>query len=205
MAILHLRSREKKAGFTGDRYREVTYPKGMENWFATDFDAAKAGWKTAAAPFGQKNGKLEALNSGCKVPHCGCGIVPKTMWDKEVLLMRQTFDVPPLDKDHRYRIVVGGAGHPWSGEGYALYVNGKLVSESKGGYYKSGGDARGAFVFNELLPDFTSGKVTIAVKSFLRQNGFRDKQAPPSGHLSVWLESAKLPPVVLELAAKSKP
>ena len=196
---------EKKVDFEGDRYRDVTYPKGMENWFAPDFDAAKAGWKTAAAPFGQKDGKLVALSSNCKVSYCGCNITPKTLWDKEVLLMRQTFVVPPLDKDHRYRIVVGGAGHPWSGEGYALYVNGKLVSESKGGYYKSGGDARGAFVFNDLLPDFASGKVTIAVKSFLRQNGFRGKQAAPSGHLSVWLESAKLPPVVLELAAKTKP
>jgi hypothetical protein len=196
---------EKKVDFEGDRYREVTCPKGMENWFAPGFDAAKAGWKTAAAPFGLKEGKLEALISNCKVSHCGCNITPKTLWDKEVLLMRQTFDVPPLEKDHRYRIVVGGAGHGWSGEGYALYLNGKLVSESKSGNYKSGGDARGAFVFNELLPEFASGKVTIGVKAFLRQNGHRNKQAPPSGHLSVWLESAKLPPALQQLAAKPKP
>jgi len=188
---------EKKTDFKGDRYRKVTYPNGMENWFAADFAAAKAGWKTGGAPFGQTNGKLEALNPKCRVSYCGCNIMPKTLWDKEVLLMRQTFQVPPLEKDHRYRITVGGAGHGWSGEGFALYLNGKLISESTGGYYKSGGDPRGAFVFNELLPEFASGKVTIAVKGFLRQNGNKDQQAPPSGHLSVGMESAKLPPSML--------
>ena len=40
------------------RYRKVTYPAGMENWFATDFDAKKAGWKNGLQPFGQENGKL---------------------------------------------------------------------------------------------------------------------------------------------------
>jgi Carbohydrate esterase, sialic acid-specific acetylesterase len=193
---------EKKGDFEGDRYREVTLPKGAENWFAMDFDAAKAGWKTAAAPFGQNDGKPEALRTDCGIPHCHCDTLPGALWDKEILLMRQSFEVPKLDPNFRYRIVVGGAGHPWSGEGFALYLNGKLVGEEKGGYYKSGGDARGAFVFEDLAPEFASGKITIAVKSFLRQNGFRGKQAAPSGHLSAWVESAKLSPLALELAAK---
>ncbi len=188
---------EKKTEPEGDRYREVTLPAGSENWFAVDFDPAKAGWKTAKAPFGQKDGKQEALIPSCDVSHCGCDVTPATLWDKEVLLMRQTFDVPKLDAHHRYRIVVGGAGHGWSGEGFALYLNGKLVSEATGGYYKSGGQARGALVLNDLMPEFQSGKVTLAVKSFLRQNGHRGKAAPPSGHMSVWLESAKLSPVAV--------
>jgi alpha-galactosidase len=190
---------EKKTGPEGDRYRPVTLPAGSENWFAADFDAAKAGWKTAKAPFGQNDGKLEALIPSCDVPHCGCNVTPATLWDKEVLLMRQTFEVPKLDSDHRYRIVVGGAGHGWSGEGYALYLNGKLVSEATGGYYKSGGQTRGALILNDLMPEFESGKVTIAVKSFLRRNGHRGKAAPPTGHMSVWLESAKLSPVAVEM------
>ena len=32
------------------RYRKVTYPEGMVNWFAPDFDAAKAGWKKGLPP-----------------------------------------------------------------------------------------------------------------------------------------------------------
>lgn len=196
---------EKKDSPDGDRYREVTLPKGLENWFALDFDPAKAGWGSAKAPFGQKDGKQVALMSSCLVPHCGCEITPATLWDKEVLLMRQTFEVPKLDPSHRYRIVVGGAGHGWSGEGFALYLNGKLVSESKTGYYKSGGQVRGALILNDLLPEFESGKVTIALKGFLRRNGFRGKAAAPSGHLSIWMESAKLAPIALDIATKRKP
>jgi hypothetical protein len=193
---------EKKDTPEGNRYRDVTLPAGSENWFAMEFDPAKAGWKTGKAPFGQKDGKQQALNAGCKVPHCGCNIPPATLWDKEVLLMRQTFEVPKLDPNHRYRIVVGGAGHTWSGEGFALYLNGKLVSEATEGYYKSGGQPRGAIILNDLLPEFANGKVTVAVKAFLRQNGFRNNPAPPSGHMSVWLESAKLSPLALEIAGK---
>lgn len=196
---------EKKETPEGDRYRPVTLPAGSENWFATDFDPAKAGWKSGKAPFGQKDGKQEALIASCKVPHCGCEIVPATLWDKEVLLMRQTFEVPKLDPGHRYRIVVGGAGHGWSGEGFALYLNGKLVSEATGGYYNRGGQARGVLILDDLLPEFEGGKVTLAVKSFLRRNGHRNKPAAPSGHLSVWMESAKLSPLALEAAAALRP
>jgi hypothetical protein len=191
---------EKKDDPEGDRYRPVTLPAGCDHWFAPDFDAS--GWKTGKAPFGQKDGKQEALNPGCTVPHCGCNVTPATLWDKEVLLMRQSFDVPKLDPNHRYRIVIGGAGHPWSGEGFALYLNGKLISEAKDGFYKSGGQVRGAIIFDELLPEFSNGRITVAAKAFLRRNGFRGKAAPPSGHFSVWLESAKLPPPALEIAGK---
>ncbi len=196
---------EKKDSPEGDRYRPVTLPAGSENWLAADFDAPKAGWKSGKAPFGQKEGKQEALIPSCKVPYCGCEIAPATLWDKEVLLMRQTFEVPKLDANHRYRIVVGGGGHAWSGEGFALYLNGKLISEATGGYYKGGGQQRGALVLNDLLPEFESGKVTIAAKGFLRQNGHRNKAAAPSGHLSVWMESAKLSPFAEQIVKTLKP
>lgn len=196
---------EKKDTPEGDRYRPVTLPAGSEDWFAPGFDPAKAGWKSGKAPFGQKDGKQVALIDSCKVPHCGCHLAPATLWDKEVLLMRQTFDIPKPDPGHRYRIVVGGAGHGWSGEGFALYLNGKLVSEATGGYYNRGGQARGVLVLDELLPEFEGGKITLAVKSFLRRNGHRNKPAAPSGHLSVWMESAKLSPLALKAAAALKP
>jgi len=64
----------------GRRYRKVTFPKGMENWTAPDFDAAKAGWKTGLPPFGQGGGKLMPLR-GCErqVGGCGCGEKPRTL------------------------------------------------------------------------------------------------------------------------------
>ena len=179
-----------------NRYRKITPPQGMENWFAVDFDAHKAGWKTGVAPFGQKDGKLEPLSLTCSNPQCGCSIVPKTLWEKEVLLMRQSFTLPALKADHRYRLVVGGSAHNFSGEGYAVYVNGRLFTEATSGFAKSG-SARGAYIYNDFLPEFQSGKVTIAVKSFLRHTSHVDKLAPPRGHLSLWLEAAKVPEVVL--------
>jgi hypothetical protein len=180
------------------RYREVTYPPGSENWFAADFDPAKAGWKIGGSPFGQKNGELKPLRTRSH-PQCGSHIPPKTLWDKEVLLMRQTFEVPKFEPDHRYRLVVGGGSYAWSGEAFEVYVNGKLFAIAKNGNYKKG-STRGRYIFDDFKPEFESGKVTIAVKAFLRSSGYRNKPAPPSGHISVWLESAKMPKSVLDLA-----
>jgi hypothetical protein len=184
---------------TLSRYRPVALPQGMENWFAADFDATKAGWKTGKAPFGQNKGEQKAVRNSCNVNYCGCNITPNTLWEKEVLLMRQTFKMPAFDPTHRYRMVVGGAGHTWSGEGMALYINGKMVSEMKTGYYKNGGNARGAFLFENLQEEMAGEEVTVAIKGFLRRSGHKTRSAPPVGHLSAWIQSAKLPPAALAL------
>jgi len=186
-------------GRVGDMYRDITLPAGMENWYAEDFDPAKAGWKTGAAPFGQKNGEQKPLRKNCTVPYCGCNISPGTMWEKEVLLIRQSFEIPDFKEGHRYRIIVGGAGHAWSGEGFALYLNGKLLREETEGGYKNGGDARGAYVFEDVIPEFEDGKATFAVKAFLRQTGHKGKSAPPRGHISVWMQEVKIPAAAFDL------
>jgi len=175
------------------RYRPVTPPAGMENWFATDFDAAKAGWKKSLPPFGQLDGKLAPLRT-CDRSICGCGEMPRTLWGKEVLLARGTFDMPPLKGGYRYRIVIGGSAHVMTGEGYAIYINGKLLNESKEGVpNRSGAQPRGSHVFADFRGEFKSGKVTIAVKSFLQFAGAK-APIPPAGHLTAWIEEQKLPP-----------
>jgi len=187
----------------GNRYRPVTCPEGMENWFAPEFNPQKAGWKKGLPPFGQLDGKLEPLGQCERGNICGCGEKPRTLWEKEVLLMRGTFDFPPLKDGHRYRIVVGGSAHVNSGEGYAIYLDGKLLAESHSGVGKrQGGQPRGSHVYGEFLPLFEDGKVTIAVKSFLRYNHPRT-EVYPRGHVTVWLEEQKLPPV--EEAADGNP
>lgn len=177
-------------------YRPVELPKAIENWFAKDFDAKAAGWKKGKAPFGQKDGKLSPVLSSCNVGYCRCNTMPNTLWDKDVLLMRTTLRMPGFDPGKRYRLVVGGAGHPWSGDGYALYIDGQLVSEMTEGYYKSGGDPRGVFLFDEMQKAFAGKEVTVAIKGFLRRSGFRGNEAPPAGHLNVWMEAAQLSPVL---------
>jgi len=180
----------------GSRYRKVTYPAGMENWFAPAFDAGKAGWKKGHQPFGQLDGKLAALSETCNASFCRCGEKPKTLWEKEVLLVRGTVDLPPLKKDHRYRIVVGGAAHVNSGEGYAIYANGKLIAESKTGVaVRQGGQPRGVHIYSDFRDEFNGGKVTLALKSFLRYNHPRRGLQPPRGHISLQIEEQKLPPL----------
>jgi alpha-galactosidase len=178
----------------GGRYRKVTYPSGMENWFATDFDAAKAGWKKGLPPFGTLGGKLEPLGE-CGRSGCGCGEKPRTLWDKEVILVRNTFDLPPLKEGHRYRVVLGGSNHVSTGEGYAIFANGKLLAESDSGVpNRRGGIPRGGHIYADLRDDFKGGKVTIAATSFLQT--FKKKAViPPSGHLTLWIEEQKLPPL----------
>jgi alpha-galactosidase len=178
-----------------NRYRKVTCPAGMENWFAADFDAAKAGWKKGLPPFGQLDGKLDPLGECERTGGCGCGEKPNTLWDKEVLMLRGTFDIPPLEDGHRYRLVVGGSNHVMSGEGYAIYANGKLLAESKDGVpNRAGGQPRGGHVYADLRGEFKGGKVALAATSFLQ---FSKKGAaiPPRGHLTLWIEEQKLPPL----------
>ncbi|MEI6177207.1 MAG: hypothetical protein WCS43_09965, partial [Verrucomicrobiota bacterium] len=75
-----------------------------------------------------------------------------------------------------------------------IYVNGKLLAESKEGVpTRVGGLPRGGYVFTDLRDEFKGGKVTIAVKSFL-QYANKSGPIPPSGHLTVWMEEQKLPP-----------
>ena len=179
----------------GSRYRKVTYPAGSENWFAPDFDAAKVGWKSGLPPFGQLDGKPEPLRTCDEHSQCRCGVKPNTLWEKEVLLVRGTFDIPPLKDGHRYRIVLGGSNHVNTGEGYAIYLNGKLFAESNSGVpNRQGGQPRGGHVYADLRDEFKGGKVTIAATSFLRYNNPRGP-LPPYGHLSLWIEEQKVPPV----------
>ena len=180
----------------GSRYRKVTCPTGMENWIMPGFDAGKAGWKKGHQPFGQLDGKLAALSETCNASFCLCGDKPKTLWEKEVLLVRGTVDLPPLKKDHRYRIVVGGAAHVNSGEGYAIYVNGKLLAESKTGVaVRQGGQPRGAHIYSDFRDEFKGGKVTLGATSFLRYNHPRRGIQPARGHISLQIEEQKLPPL----------
>jgi len=180
----------------GSRYRKVTYPAGMENWFAPVFDAGKAGWKKGLQPFGQLDGKLAPLSETCTAPFCRCGEKPKTLWEKEVLLVRGTVELPSLKKDHRYRLVVGGSAHVNSGEGYAIYANGKLIAESKTGVaVRQGGQPRGVHIYGDFIDEFKDGQVTLAVTSFLRYNHPRRGLQPPRGHISLQIEEQKLPPL----------
>jgi len=176
---------EKKEWDGSGRYRPVTLPAGMSTWFAPDFDPAKAGWKKGLAPFANVNGKLQA--AGCSNPICGCGDQPNTLWEKEVLLIRRTFELPPMKPGYRYRLLMGGSSHVGGGDGVAVYVNGRKMLEEKGPRGRnSGGSPKGAFITTEWSNDFKGGKVEVAAIGFLSNR--------KSTNLNIWFEEMKIPP-----------
>lgn len=93
------------------------------------FDAQKSGWKTGYAPFASVDGKLIPLGDGVGENHfCGCGNQPKTLWEKEVLLMRATLELPAMREGYVYRFLVGGRSHVGAGDATDLWINGKRVA-----------------------------------------------------------------------------
>jgi hypothetical protein len=203
------------------RYRAVTLPKGMENWFEPGFDPMKAGWKKGQTPFGQYAGTLSTGNhvapipgfemhgdnnrfgplSGkpCPMPDCEQhSVAMRTMWDKEVLLMRGTFDFPKPKPGHLYRIRVGTGQHVGSGDGYRISINGRLLVEAKDGVgRRAGNNPRGGFILHDFLHEFGEGPTTIAAIAFLRYGERAIVTMPPvpQGIFNVWVEEMKLPPL----------
>ncbi|MFP6704377.1 MAG: hypothetical protein VB861_21705, partial [Planctomycetaceae bacterium] len=186
------------------RYREVTLPKGMENWYANAFVPDKAGWKKGESPFANYMGKLPLhpitkCSANCTGPGCYGATPANTLWEKEVLLMRGTFDIPPLKAGHRYRIRVNDGEHVGAGGGYIIYINSKPLFEMMQGNGRgAGGKPKGAYLTKDFLEDFQGGEVTIAVKTFIRFNDkykVKPTSRVPQGKISLHLDEQKLPPM----------
>jgi len=184
---------EAKRPGTGWRYRKVTYPAGMTNWFAVDFDAKKAGWKSGLQPFGQLNGQLDTAFGKCtnRNNFCRCGYPMQTLWEKEVLLLRGTFTFPKFKEGYRYRLLVGGMSHVGAGEGFRIYVNGKQITgKDRGVDKREGGVPIGCSIDKAWWPDFEK-PVTIAATSFLQiENGGKQQN-----RFLIWIQEMKTPPI----------
>lgn len=186
----------------------------MEEWNSLAFDPKLVGWKTGKAPFGQCGGelaprpKLKPTRPTCYMDErCGCDTTPNTLWERKVLLMRRTFELLEIKEGRLYRLVMAGAGCDRSGEGYAIYVNGKLLIQKDSGYFRHPG-IRGAIIPKDILPELKKGKFDIAVINFLRYthvkkgNEWLGKTVPPNGQVTLYFEEAKLPKALI-LAAEN--
>lgn len=195
------------------RYREVTLPAGLENWFgATPEVNDHPSWKIGMSPFGNYDGKIPdrpitKCSAECVGPGCYGATKVNTLWEKEVLLMRGTFKVPPLKEGHRYRLRVNDGEHVGSGGGHIIYVNGKPLIEAKQGNGRgSGGLPKGAYITSEFLEDLGGGEICIAAMTFIRYGDkYKVKPTSPTaqGKFSLHLEEQKLPPMSDELVRKS--
>jgi hypothetical protein len=95
--------------YTDRRFRDITLPAAMENWFRSDFDDSK--WATGKAPVG----KGVWNHSGITLDK-----FPSTWGSGEFLLMRSTFDVDRLDYES-YRIAI------LARQGFHVYLNGHKI------------------------------------------------------------------------------
>jgi len=183
---------EEKLWAPGARYRKVTYPKRMENWFAPEFDATKAGWKSGWAPFGQCDGKPEICGRKCRYSFCRHDEPIRTLWDKEVLIMRTKIKFPAFKEGYCYRLLVGGMSNVNRGEGYRVYVDGKQMMErDRGVGRREGGRPLCFYIDKGWWTDFED-EVTIAATSFLQ---FNFKTSKTQQHFSIWLQEMKAPPL----------
>ena len=95
--------------YDGRRFRDITLPAGMENWYMPNFDDSK--WASGKAPIGKGVWK----HSGITLDKS-----PSTWGDGEFLLMRTTFEVEDLNFDS-YRIAV------LARQGFHIYLNGQKI------------------------------------------------------------------------------
>lgn len=173
---------------------KVTPPAGMEGWMDPQFDAAQAGWKRGVGPFGESAEKVVLPEWAAQRI---AGRVPKTLLENDVLLMRQTVELPPLRDGYRYRIRVAGSIRNNMGEGFAIYVNGRLLAENHEGvlaWRRQGGVPRGVLILPEHRELFKDGRITLAVSHFPMSN-WSERFVPPGQPVSVWVEEQKLPPL----------
>jgi hypothetical protein len=95
--------------FTDRRFRDITLPSGIENWYMPNFDDNK--WTVGKAPIG----KGVWNQSGITLDK------HSSRWGKEeFLLMRSTFEVDSLDYES-YRIAI------LARQGFHVYLNGHRI------------------------------------------------------------------------------
>lgn len=102
-------AKDKMTEFSDRRFRDITLPTAMENWFTSDFDDSK--WTTGKAPIGKGVWK----NSGITLDK-----FPSAWGTGEFLLMRSTFEVDQLNFDS-YRLVI------LARQGFHVYLNGQKI------------------------------------------------------------------------------
>lgn len=196
------------------RYRKITLPEGMNDWFKPSFDPAMHGWKTGKQPFGATNGELVGATidgsrtstqpGKCPLDFCRHGQPMQTLWENEVLLLRGKFKFPEFKAGHRYRLLIGGMSHVGAGEGFEVYLNGKeFFKRDRGVGRREGSLPISMHIDQSWKPEFKNGEVDIAVKSFMGiHKGIKHRQ------LSVWIQEMKMPELTDEeivMSAKVMP
>jgi hypothetical protein len=94
------------------RFRDVTLPAGLKNWYMPDFDDSQ--WNIGKAPIGKGIWKHRLIGKGT--------VKYRSKWGEgEFILMRTTFEIDNLDYE-AFRISV------LARQGFHIYLNGHKIN-----------------------------------------------------------------------------
>lgn len=120
IAIDPVAAKDKMDPIVEKRWRDITLPSGMDNWFSPGFNDSV--WKSGRTPIG-----VGVFKQHGKHAHGPWTVTPErsipnhSEWGiGEFLLMRSTFEVKDMDYDY-YRINI------LTDQGYHIYLNGKKL------------------------------------------------------------------------------
>ncbi len=102
-------AKDKLEEFTDRRFRDITLPAGMENWYQPDFDDSN--WMAGKAPIGKGMWNHSGITMST---------FPSKWGEGEFLLMRSAFEVDNLDFDS-CRIAI------LARQGFHVYLNGHNI------------------------------------------------------------------------------
>jgi hypothetical protein len=101
--------KDKLEKYDSRRFRDISLPSGIENWYKPDFDERE--WTEGKAPIGKGVWKHSGIN---------LDKYPSAWGNGEFLLMRTTFEVDELSFD-AYRIAI------LARQGFHVYLNGHKI------------------------------------------------------------------------------
>lgn len=101
--------KDKLEKYDSRRFRDISLPSGIENWYKPDFDERE--WTEGKAPIGKGVWKHSGIN---------LDKYPSAWGNGEFLLMRTTFEVDELSYD-AYRIAI------LARQGFHVYLNGHKI------------------------------------------------------------------------------
>jgi len=151
-----------------NRYRKVTFPNRLENWYQPDFNPAKNGWKKYTDHIGKDrpDGYHRPANWTTQdMKQAG-----------EILLTQKSFELKNLDYA-MFRISA------FTRQGYRIYLNGNLIVESKN--RSKTWQARASYFNDNMKKHLKKGTNVISAVSLMQY--FRGKE----GDIYLFMEGLK--------------
>lgn len=158
-------TKDKLEEYTDRRFRDITLPAELENWYQPEFDDSQ--WTEGKAPIGKGVWKHSGITLD-KFP---------SMWGEgEFLLMRATFEVENLDYD-TYRLGI------LARQGFHVYLNGHKIHTYI--WWSDKPQYRSIVLDQEQTRHLRMGKNVLAVYS---NDQYSTKSPERYAALDAWIE-----------------